>query len=150
AYYVVNVIATGTISVGGKAVDTSVINAQLLGEVLHEADGHEANVATGYHAIEFLPWGQDLNGTGPAPADRTGTPQERHSGDRPHTDFDPANCTGGNCDRRVEYLKVVTDLLVTDLEDMVAHWKADGAARKSVEDDPKAGLIAMMTGVGSL
>src|SRR5690606_6138829 len=143
AIYAVNIIANSKISVGGKDIDASKITPELLSETLHEADGNEANVATGYHAIEFLLWGQDLNGTGPAPADRTGTPQERHSGDRPHTDFDPANCTGGNCDRRVEYLKVVTDLLVTDLEDMVAHWKADGAARKSVEDDPKAGLIAM-------
>src|SRR5690606_42158398 len=54
AYYVVNVIANDSISVGGKAVDTNVINAELLSEVLHEADGNEANVATGYHDIEFL------------------------------------------------------------------------------------------------
>src|SRR5690606_24646784 len=150
AYYVVNVIATGTISVGGKAVDTSVINAQLLGEVLHEADGNEANFAPGYHAIEFLLWGQDLNGTGPAPADRTGTPQERHAGNRPHTDFDPKNCTGGNCERRIQYLKAATDLLVSDLETMVANWKGDGPGRKAVSEDPKAGLIAMVTGLGSL
>src|SRR5690606_9414020 len=150
AYYVVNVIATGTISVGGKAVDTSVINAQLLGEVLHEADGNEANVATGYHAIEFLLWGQDLNGTGPAPADRSGTPQERHGGNRPHTDYDTANCTGGNCERRGQYRKVATDLLIADREAMVANWQAQGDARKAVQEDPKAGLTAMLTGLGSL
>ena len=107
-------------------------------------------MATGYHAIEFLLWGQDLNGTGPAPADRKGTPQERHSGNRPHTDFDTKQCTGGNCERRIEFLKAVTDLLVTDLEEMVGNWKQDGAARKAVEEDPKAGLIAMLTGLGSL
>ena len=150
AYYAVNVIANSKISVGGKTVDVSKITPELLSEVLHEADGNEANVATGYHAIEFLLWGQDLNGTGPVPADRKGTPQERHSGNRPHTDFDPRQCTGGHCERRVEFLKAVTDLLVSDLEEMVGNWKKDGAARKAVEEDPKAGLIAMLTGLGSL
>ena len=150
AYYVVNLIANSRISVGGKAIDASRITPELLSDVLHEADGNEANVATGYHAIEFMLWGQDLNGTGPAPADRKGTPQERHSGNRPHTDFDTRNCTGGNCDRRVEFLKAVSDLLVTDLETMVGNWKAGGAARKHLEADPKAGLNAMLTGLGSL
>ena len=150
AYYAVNVIANSKISVGGKTVDVTKITPELLSDVLHEADGNEANVATGYHAIEFLLWGQDLNGTGAAPADRKGTPQERHSGNRPHTDFDPKQCTGGHCERRVEFLKAVTDLLVTDLEEMVGNWKKDGAARKAVEEDPKAGLIAMLTGLGSL
>ena len=150
AYYVVNVIANKSLSVGGKSVDVSKISPELLREVLHEADGNEANVSTGYHAVEFLLWGQDLNGTGPAPEGRDGTPQERHSGNRPHTDFDAANCTGGHCERRGEYLQVVTDLLVSDLEDMVVHWKSGGEARQAVQEDPKAGLTAMLTGLGSL
>ncbi|NGM87336.1 peptidase [Parapusillimonas sp. SGNA-6] len=150
AYYVVNVVANERLAVGGKMVDTTDITPALLREVLHEADGNEANVSTGYHAIEFLLWGQDLNGTGPAPAERTGTPQERHAGNRPHTDFDVAHCTGGHCDRRAKYLTVATDLLVADLEEMVSNWQADGAARKAVQDDPKAGLVAMLTGLGSL
>lgn len=150
AFYAVNVIANAKLSVGGKTIDATTITPELLAENLHEADGNEANVATGYHAIEFLLWGQDLNGTGDAPADRTGSPQERHSGDRPHTDFDPAQCTGGNCERRIQYLQAATDLLISDLEEMVDNWKSDGEARKAVESDPKAGLIAMMTGLGSL
>jgi len=160
AYYVVNVIANRELMIGGKRVDASVIDADLLRNVLHEADGNEANVATGWHAIEFLLWGQDLNGTGPAPAGRTGTPQERHSGNRPYTDFDVNHCTGGNCDRRAQYLKVVADLLVQDLSEMVAHWREggrrgmvlqrEGAARTHVTQDARAGLIAMLTGMGSL
>ena len=106
-------------------------------------------MATGYHAIEFLLWGQDLNGTGPAPAGRQGTPQERHSGNRPHTDFDIKQCTGGHCERRVDFLKAVTELLVTDLEEMAGHWKQGGAARKAVEEDPRR-AVAMLTGLGSL
>ncbi|MBV7486514.1 imelysin family protein [Bordetella sp. BOR01] len=150
AFYAVNVIANSKISVGGKTIDATTITPELLSETLQEADGNEANVATGYHAIEFLLWGQDLNGSGPAPADRKGTPQERHAGNRPHTDFDPAQCTGGHCERRVQYLRAVTDLLVSDLEEMVDNWKQDGEARKAVEQDPKAGLVAMLTGLGSL
>jgi|HigsolmetaAR203D_1030402.scaffolds.fasta_scaffold00019_90 Uncharacterized iron-regulated protein len=150
AYYIVNVIANPEISVGGKPIDASAITAELLAETLHEADGNEANVATGYHAIEFLLWGQDLNGTGPAPADRQGTPQQRHAGNRPHTDFDPKACTGGNCERRAQYLKVATDLLVSDLEEMVGHWKEGGQARKAVQHDAQAGLAAMLKGLGSL
>ncbi|HEY9281725.1 MAG TPA: imelysin family protein [Eoetvoesiella sp.] len=149
-YYVVNVIANKTISVAGTSVDTTQITAKLLRESLHEAGGNEANVATGYHAVEFLLWGQDLNGTGPAPEGRTGTPQERHSGNRPYTDFDPANCTGGNCERRGQYLKVATDLLVADLEEMAGNWNEQGEARDAVQKDTKAGLVAMLTGLGSL
>src|SRR5690554_241445 len=95
-------------------------------------------------------WGQDLNGSGPAPTDRTGSPQERHAGNRPYTDFVPANCTGGNCERRGQYLKVVTDMLVADLQDMVEQWQSDGAARQAVQQEPRAGLVAMLTGLGSL
>jgi len=150
AYYVVNVIANPKLSVGGKVIDASRITPELLRDVLHEADGNEANVATGYHAIEFLLWGQDLNGTDPAPADRTGSVRERHAGNRPATDYDTARCTGGHCARRAEYLKVATELLVADLEEMVGHWQPGGEARQTVEADAKDGLAAMLTGLGSL
>jgi len=150
AYYVVNVIANPQISVGGKTVDASEITPELLADVLHEADGNEANVATGYHAIEFLLWGQDLNGTDPAPTNCKGSIRECHAGQRPYTDFDLKRCTGGNCDRRVQYLKVATDLLVDDLQEMVENWQPGGAARAAVEGDAKEGLIAMLTGLGSL
>ena len=110
----------------------------MLSDTLQEAEAVEANVATGYHAIEFLLWGQDLNGTGPG------------AGARPATDFDPANCTGGNCDRRAEYLKAASSLLITDLEEMVANWTADGTARETLLSDPTRGVTAILTGMGSL
>ncbi len=137
--YSANVIANPTLQFGGETIDASAITKELLADVLQEADNIEANVATGYHAIEFLLWGQDLNGTGPG------------AGDRPHTDFDPANCTGGNCERRVDYLVTVTDLLVDDLEEMVALWAEGGEARLAVTDGPvEDGLTAIVTGLGSL
>jgi len=137
-YYVVNVIANPQLTVGGETIDAAAITPELLAS-LHEVGGVEANVATGYHAIEFLLWGQDLNGTGPG------------AGDRPHTDFDAANCTGGNCERRVAYLKAASDLLVTDLQEMVEAWGTEGEARKDVTGGgAEAGLAAILTGLGSL
>ena len=137
--YVANVIANPTLKVGNDEVDTTTIDAALLSERLQEAGEVETNVATGYHAVEFLLWGQDLNGTGPG------------AGNRPYTDFDPKNCTGGNCDRRAQYLKAATDLLVADLADMVAAWSQNGEARKQLTSrGEKAGLGAILTGLGSM
>jgi putative iron-regulated protein len=119
-------------------VDASVITPALLGEI-NEADGIESNVARGYHAVEFLLWGQDLNGHGPG------------AGERPWTDYaDGEACTGGNCDRRADYLRAATALLVTDLEEMAGMWAEGGAARAAVTADPEAGLRAMLAGMGSL
>ncbi|MEQ9488594.1 MAG: imelysin family protein [Alphaproteobacteria bacterium] len=138
-FYTANVIANSSISLSGKTIDASVIDANLIENELHEVDGVESNVATGYHAIEFLLWGQDLNGTDPG------------AGDRPATDFDTANCTHGNCDRRGQYLKAATDLLVSDLTWMTQQWAEGGAAyNKLMGGSPEAGLTAMLTGMGSL
>jgi putative iron-regulated protein len=137
--YVANVIANPSIKINGEPVDTSKITKELLSDKLQEAGGVESNVATGYHAIEFLLWGQDLNGTGPG------------AGNRPATDYDVKNCTHGNCDRRAQYLEAATELLIDDLTFMVAQWGADGAARKAVvADDGRAALAALFKGLGSL
>lgn len=136
--FTANVIANASLTLSGQTIDASTISKELLQSTLHEVDGIEANVATGYHAIEFLLWGQDLNGTGPG------------AGNRPYTDFDIKNCTGGNCDRRVSYLVTATDLLIDDLEDIVAQWSKDGAARTAVLADDTKGLSAIVTGMGSL
>ena len=134
-----NVIATPKFTLSGTEVDATTITPELISGTLHEADGIEANVASGYHAIEFLLWGQDLNGTGPG------------AGARPYTDFAAGDaCTGGNCDRRAAYLTAATDLLVSDLTYISDAWAKDGAARALVTADPNAGLLAMLTGMGSL
>ena len=136
--YTANVIANTKIRIGKKTIDTSKITPKLL-DSLQEAGGVESNVAIGYHAIEFLLWGQDLNGTGPG------------AGKRPATDYDVKNCTNGNCDRRAAYLKAATDLLVTDLEDMAKAWSAKGKARAVVlKQKDKAALGTILTGLGSL
>jgi putative iron-regulated protein len=137
-YYVANVVAHPKLAASGQEIDAAAIDAGLL-RSLHEIDAVEANVATGYHAVEFLLWGQDLNGTAPG------------AGVRPWTDFAADACTGGNCERRRAYLKAATDLLVADLEEMVGNWRAGGAARAGlVEGSPKDGLTSIVVGMGSL
>lgn len=71
-------------------------------------DGGETNISTGWHAIEFLLWGQDLNADGP--------------GDRPVSDYTEA----ANADRRAAYLATASDLLLVHLGELVDAWAPDG------------------------
>ncbi|BAI75546.1 hypothetical protein AZL_c02530 (plasmid) [Azospirillum sp. B510] len=139
-YAKANVIANPKITAGGKTIDATKITKELLAEKLHEAGKVEANVATGYHAIEFLLWGQDLHGTGPG------------AGERKATDYAKGKaCTNDHCDRRAQYLKVATQMLVDDLAEMTADWSAKGKARVSIAKAPESeGVARMLTGLGSL
>lgn len=100
---------------------------------LNEKDGEE-NIATGWHAIEFLLWGQDQDVAGP--------------GQRAHTDF--VDGQAPNAERRRAYLKLVTDLLVKDLASLERAW-APGAKnyRASFEKDP-ANLVKLFSALGIL
>ena len=74
----------------------------------------EASIFTGYHAIEFLLWGQDLSAGGP--------------GARPYTDFViGSGGTAANQDRRAQYLQVVTELLLENLNQVRQEWQPDAA-----------------------
>ncbi|MFS0828418.1 imelysin family protein [Pseudomonas phoenicis] len=136
-----NIIANPEIQVGEEKIDVKDITPEKLAS-LNELGGSEANVATGYHAIEFLLWGQDLNGTGPG------------AGNRPASDYlEGEGATGGHNDRRRAYLKAVTDLLVSDLEEMVGNWApgVQGNYRATLEAEPaNDGLRKMLFGMGSL
>ena len=137
--YVANVVGNEKITFGGEMLDASEITPSLLTE-MHEIGGVEANVATGYHAIEFLLWGQDLNGT------------DAGSGERSWTDFATGSeCTNGNCERRRDYLVTASTMLMDELEWMTAQWAEDGAARQNLADGgPDSGLSVILTGLGSL
>lgn len=104
---------------------------------LNEKDG-EKNIAAGYHAIEFLLWGQDLNPGGP--------------GNRPFTDYIVgAGGTAMNQDRRGEYLQVSGGLLIKDLNLVVAEWEPNAAYRSSfVKLAPEEALRRILLGIGSL
>ena len=137
--FTANIIASREITHAGEAIDVTTITPEVLTR-LHEVGGVEANVTIGYHAIEFLLWGQDLNGTGPG------------AGNRPYTDYVRGEGgTGGNQDRRAAYLTTVTAMLVNELETMAANWAPNGAARRALTArGPDAGLTAIFTGMGSL
>src|SRR6185436_2738813 len=136
--YTLNVIATKQVRIGARQVDASVINRALLRQ-LQEAQGVESNVATGYHAIEFLLWGQDLHGTG------------ARAGERPTSDYSTRACTHGNCYRRAAYLKTAADLLVDYLAEMTGYWATGGKARTEVEAKGlNGGLSTILPGLGSL
>lgn len=136
-----NIVASTSLTVGGKQLNLSNLTPEGLAG-LNELGGSEANVATGYHAIEFLLWGQDLNGTKPG------------AGNRSYTDFAKGSqCTNGNCERRGQYLQAAADLLVADLEYMVEQWdaKVSGNYRSELlaEDNTDA-LRRILFGMGSL
>ena len=136
-----NIISSTSLKVGSQTLDLTTLTPELLSS-LNELAGSEANVATGYHAVEFLLWGQDLNGTAPG------------AGDRPATDFAKGlECTNGHCDRRGQYLMAVTELLVSDLEYMVEQWKpgvANNYRTKLLSEPVDQGLRKMLFGMGSL
>lgn len=71
---------------------------------LNELDG-EKNISTGYHAIEFLLWGQDFYTDGP--------------GQRSFADYIDAP----NAARRAQYLNIIADLLVEDVANLESEWK---------------------------
>ena len=136
--YTANIIANKKLKVAGKNVDATTINKALL-QSLHEAGEVEANVATGYHAIEFLLWGQDLHGT------------KAGAGERKASDYDTKNCTNDHCDRRADYLKAATELLIDDLAWMTKQWEMKGKARTDLlAKDEKEALSTIVTGMGSL
>ena len=136
-----NIIANTEVQVGEDKVDVKDITAEKLAS-LNELGGSEANVATGYHAIEFLLWGQDLHGNGPG------------AGERPASDYiEGAGGTGGHNDRRRAYLKAVTELLVSDLQEMSNNWKpgvADNYRATLEAESGESGLRKMLFGMGSL
>ncbi|BDT72047.1 hypothetical protein os4_15810 [Comamonadaceae bacterium OS-4] len=97
--------------------------------------GGEENIAAGWHAIEFLLWGQDQSDTGP--------------GNRSFEDYVDGKVA--NADRRRTYLKVVTELLVDDLGYLVKAWApASKNYRARFEQGGMESVRKMIVGLGSL
>ena len=97
--------------------------------------GGEENIAAGWHAIEFLLWGQDQSDTGP--------------GNRSFEDY--VDGKAANADRRRTYLKVVTELLVDDLGYLVKAWApASKNYRARFEQGGMESVRKMIVGLGSL
>ncbi|HMT93288.1 imelysin family protein [uncultured Thiothrix sp.] len=130
-----NSFATANIIAGNETITADLLKSY------QEKGGSESNVATGYHAIEFLLWGQDLNA------------DPKLAGTRSHTDFMAgAECTNKHCERRAQYLKAVTDLLVADLSKMEQDWAPEQANYRNtfMSLEESESLRRMLFGMGSL
>lgn len=116
--YIDYVDNNGTIQNGG-IINSTVLYPEITKELLISLneDGNEKNISTGYHAIEFLLWGQDLT-----------APSENKPGQRLYTDFVDGG-TNLNQDRRRDYLNVCADLLTDHLNELVEEWREGGAYR---------------------
>ena len=112
-------------------------------EELATISDSEANVVTGFHAIEFLLWGQDHNQT------------PTSSGQRPYTDYlQNEECTNGHCEQRAEYLNQSARLLVRDLRFMVHDWQTSEKYHRYANDFVKLSnqerLNRILIGMGTL
>ena len=109
--------------------DAPITQEHLIG--LNEQGGEE-NVSLGYHAIEFLLWGQDLSADGP--------------GARPVSDYLQAP-------RRVQYLHTAAAQLVADLQSLVQEWapRQNGNFRAAfLSQEPNEALRQILVGIGTL
>ena len=97
--------------------------------------GGEENISAGWHAIEFLLWGQDQSETGP--------------GNRSFEDYVVGK--GQNAERRAQYLTVATELLIDDLSAMVKAWEPNAKNyRAKFEKGGKESVRKIIVGLGSL
>jgi len=97
---------------------------------LNGANDEPENVSVGYHAVEFLLWGQALKDVGP--------------GERPHTDY----VIGGpskNPDRRADYVKVAVEGIISDLSAVRDAWAP--TAKYRVEFEKDAHLTESLTNI---
>lgn len=126
--------AAGIIS---NAKDFPLITKDLL-LGLNEKEG-EKNISTGWHAIEFLLWGQDLSDDGP--------------GQRSHLDYvkgdDEIRRHAG---RRAEYLRLAVELLLQHLQQVAAEWAPDVSSNyraQFLKATPHESLEKVIRGMGA-
>ncbi|MCF2906773.1 metalloproteinase [Pseudoalteromonas sp. DL2-H2.2] len=133
-----------------------------------EINDESANVSTGYHAIEFLLWGQDLNQDGTYTHERDYTAGHRAVSDYYTTAntqglgdlVGTGTCTSGEagaandiCTRRGAYLKAAAELLVDDLQSVVDAWTPGSGFHYEdyiKEENATANLTAMLESMGRL
>ncbi|MDQ3678097.1 MAG: iron-regulated protein [Actinomycetota bacterium] len=108
---------------------------RITSDVIVEANerGGETNISSGWHAIEFLLWGQDGSKKGP--------------GDRPASDYSSAP----NAKRRAGYLRLTTQQLLDDLTSVRDQWAQErGRFRTAFLADPDRALRWILRGIGAL
>lgn len=153
-----NGAVTGAVANQNIIQSTVTIDAELLANTATASDEHD--VIAGYHAIEFLLWGQDLNTTDQSATNGADRDQAvnlgANGGQRPLTDFtaDVAN-PDSPAARRHAYLEVAVDKLIEDLETVRDGWKAGADYRTKftsieTESQAKQKLTEILTGMGTL
>lgn len=114
-----NLIASRRITIDDEAIEELMSGQDPKAGPLTQISDIETNVTKGFHAIEFLLWGQDQEREG------------KGCGTRPYTDYVLGEgCTNGSCNKRRVYLSSIGRTLVRDLREMVNDW------------DPKRNLYA--------
>ena len=166
---------------GGENIINSTveISEALISKTATEA-ADERDVISGYHAIEFLLWGQDLK-----TADSLTTDEEKVTdglnledrdeavksvdtagdlptgGQRPITDFQPGYVSSEEYDdtvasqRRHKYLEVAVAKLIADLESVRDEWATDGDYRATFTtvnsiSEGREKLTEILYGMGTL
>ena len=131
------------------------ITTDVLGNLFEHGED-ERNVTTGYHAIEFLLWGQDLN------LDMSGRgTRDATAGHRPVSDYSltTGECTSGTtsvadeiCTRRGQYLVASAELLVDHLQSVTEAWEPAVAGNhyESFVNGGDASLARILEGMGRL
>ena len=114
------------------------IDAELLVELNEGED--ETTISTGWHAVEFLLWGQDRDPNGP--------------GARPHTDYlTDGSGTAANQARRGDYVRAAAARLVADVASVRDEWAPNVPGNYRAEFlsvDPDEALRRLLTGMGTL
>ncbi len=125
----------------GGIINDPIHYPQITAPILATADqrGSLENLSTGFHAIEFLLWGQRVD-------------QAHGPGVRPYTDFVDGG-TAANQDRRRVYLQTVTSMLVSDMSGMESQWdltNSAGYGSQLVAGPSKDGLTAAFRGMSQM
>ncbi|MEQ8523675.1 imelysin family protein [Gracilimonas sp.] len=132
----------------GESVGTNIINSpdefpEITKEMIASLNeqGSETNVSSGYHAVEFLLWGQDLS-KGPG------------GGERPYTDYVTGpEGTHDHQERRATYLTETTELITDDLQMLVNEWKKgedNYRAFFASEEQINTSIGRILNGIGKL
>ncbi len=141
-----NLVASDSFVMSGREINVQALSAGLV-EGFHALSPVESAVLSGFHAVEFLLWGQDQQTEGP--------------GQRPWTDYamEAGQCTDGDqpaalrhCQRRSQLLQITTDLLAQDLTEMERLWSNDSGSYGSrlAHGEPTAGLRQILFAITSL
>ena len=124
-----NIIDTiGSFNPGGEdseAINVTTITPDALSQL--NENGGDANVSTGYHAVEFMLWGQDQDYSNFVKDSITNGPLS--AGQRALSDF----TSDKNAERRLAYLKAASSKIVSDLETVFSAWDNNGLYQKAIQ-----------------